>query len=38
MGNPTSDEVYAATAGMRADAGVWGGMAGQLDSAAQTGG
>ncbi|MBM2620767.1 hypothetical protein JIG36_35235 [Actinoplanes sp. LDG1-06] len=35
MGNPTSEEVYAATGGMRADAGVWGGMAGQLDTAAQ---
>lgn len=35
MSNPSSDEVYAATAAMRADAGVWAGMAGQLDSAAQ---
>lgn len=35
MGDPSSDEVFAATQAMKADAGVWGGMAGQLDAAAQ---
>ena len=35
MGDPTSEEVFAATQDIRLDAGVWSGMAGQLDSAAE---
>jgi hypothetical protein len=35
VGNPSSDEVYTATAALRTDAGVWAGMAGQLDTTAQ---
>jgi predicted DNA repair protein MutK len=35
VGNPTSDEVFAATDAIRADASVWSQMAEQLDDAAQ---
>ena len=36
MGDPTSDEVFAATDAIRTDAAVWSQMAGELDTAART--